>query len=483
MKILIVWPNIESRTRYEANIGIAYLSAVLKKVGHKTLLFAPETFSEKEFLSKVREYRPDLVGFSTTTHQYPFAAKYAEALKKEHNIPVVFGGFHPTLAPDEVIANPFIDMLCRGEGEEAIVELANALAEKKDYSAILNLWVKINGQIIKNPLRDLIKDLDALPYPDRQIVNQAELLKNNGQRLDLATGRGCPYNCSYCSNSALRLTNQGHGQFIRKRSVDNVLGELAEITKTYQAEAIHFQDDMFLLNKDWLREFSKKYSKNFSIPFHVNARIEHIDQETCELLKKAGCVSVTIGVETGNEELRKEILRKRLSNDDILKARQLLREAGIRLCALSMVGIPGETKETIKQTLAFNKKLDPDWLSCSIFSPYPGTPLYQMCQEKGYFNNSFHGISPSYLDERSASILNLPTISCKEVVEGHRRFMDFAMGKYLKEKYPVLFPFYFIVLPFLKTPLRKYFIKFGAMFILDKGAFRKKDHVSKPSNS
>jgi len=478
MKILFVWPNIESRARHEANMGIAYLSAVMKKTGHQTLLFTPETFSKTEFLLRVRQYNPDLVGFSVTTHQYPYAAEYAKSLKKERDVPIIFGGFHPTLSPDSVIANPDIDMICRGEGEYPLLELVNALVEKKDPSNILNLWVKKNGKITKNPLRNLIEDLDSLPYPDREFINQEEILRNNGYRLDLATGRGCPYNCSYCCNSALRLVNQSKGKFIRKRSVDNVLGELDAILKKYQVREIHFQDDMFLLDKDWLKEFSEKYPQKYQIPFHISARVEHIDRKSSELLRKVGCVSVTIGVETGNEQLRKEVLKKRLSNKEILRARQLLRETGIKVCALSMIGVPGETPAMAQETLDFNKKLNPDWLACSIFSPYPGTALYQLCQEKGHFQKNFDGYSPSYLDEKSALILNLPTFPPKQVIKGHRKFMDFAMGKYLREKYPVLYPFYLGILPLLKTPLRKYLIKLGSMLILDSGTLRKKENVS-----
>lgn len=483
MKILFVWPNIESRARYEVNMGIALISAMLKNSGHETLLFEPDIFSEKEFLLTIKEYAPELVGFSTTTHQYQYAVKYAEILKKERNIPVIFGGFHPTLAPESVIANPYIDMLCRGEGEYATMELANALAEKKDFSNISNLWVKKGGTIIKNPMRGLMEDLDSLPYPDREFINQEEILKNNGCRLDLAIGRGCPYNCPYCCNSALRETNKDGGKFIRQRTVDNVLGELDAILNKYIVREIHFQDDMFLFNKIWVREFADKYALKYRIPFHISARMEHIDKEVSELLKKSGCVSITIGIESGNEWLRREVLKKNISNADILTKRQLLKETGIKVCSLNMVGIPGETKEMAQETLDFNKKLDPDWLACSIFSPYPGTALYQLCQEKGYFKKSFEEYSSSYLDEKSASILNLPTISNKEVITCHRRFMDFATGKYLKEKYPFLYPIYLVILPLLQTPLRKYLIKLGTILIFDKGLFRKKENVFTPPSS
>lgn len=474
MKILIVWPNVESNARHEANIGIALISAILKKAGHDTLLFSPNHFSKETFLSTINKYNPDLVGFSTTTHQYQYAIKYAEILKKTKNIPVIFGGFHPTFAPENVISNPNVDMVCRGEGEFAALELANALEKHDDYSHIPNLWVKKeNGEIIKNPLRKLIEDLDSLPFPDREFINQREILKNNGFRLDIAVGRGCPYNCPYCCNSALRELYKDNGQFIRLRSVDNVLKELNLLLQKYKVEEIHFQDDMFLLNKEWFREFADKYSKNFHIPFHISARIEHVNEEIARLLKKSGCISITIGVENGNEEFRKTVLNKNITNETMLNTRQLLKKFGIKICSLNMVGVPGETPQTIKETLNFNKKLNPDWLACSIYTPYPGTSLYKLCEEKGFLEKDFTDFSSSYLDEKSASILNLPTISKREIIKGHREFMNFAIKKYIKEKYPMLFPLFLIIYPLFKTPLRNILIKIGRVIIFDKAIFRK----------
>ncbi len=173
------------------------------------------------------------------------------------------------------------------------------------------------------------------------------------------------------------------------------------------------------------------------------------------------------------ENLRKTILKKRMSNEEILEKRQILKKAGIGICSLNMLGIPEETPETIKETIAFNKQLDPNWAAASIFSPYPGTGLYQYCQEKGYLKDEdFMNFSSSYLDEKSAAMLTLPTISAKEVVAGHREFMNFAIKIYIKEKYTVLFPLYIIIAPLLKTPLRGILVALGKFLIFDKGRFK-----------
>ena len=473
MRILFVWPDINSNARYEVNMGICIISSVLKKSGHQALLFHPVHFSENKFLSIVNSYNPDLVGFSVTTHQYQYAINYSKLLKQTSKAPVVFGGVHPTLIPDSVVDNPYVDIICRGEGEFPLLELAEALEKGKDYSSILNLWVKKpDGRIIKNNLRDLIQNLDSLPFADREFINQKKILQNNGFRIDLSISRGCPYQCPFCCNSALSDISKDKGNFVRLRSVDNVLKELEEITNKYHVEEIHFQDDMFLFNKQWLREFADKYPKAYHIPFHISARVEHIDEENIGLLKQGGCISITMGIESGNENLRRTVLQKTVSNQDILKARLLLRNHGIQLCSLNMVGIPEETPEMIKESIDFNKKLDPDWLGVSIFSPYPGTILYQYCKEKGNLKEEdFTHFSPSYLDESSAAILNLPTISQKEIIAGYRKFMDFALKKYIKRKYSILYPFFILVAPILKTPLRGIIIKFGRFLIFDKGIF------------
>jgi len=476
MKVLIVWPDIDSSSRFEVNMGISSISAMLKQAGHETLLYHPRIFSKETFLKCVESFDPNVIGFSVTTHQYQFAIKYARFAKEcRENITTIFGGVHPTLTPESVIENPYVDMVCRGEGEFATVELVEALEKGENFSNIQNIWIKKNGSIIKNPKRDLIENLDSLPFPDREFINQKEILRKNGFRLDVSIGRGCPYQCPYCCNSALSELYKDKGKFVRLRSPENVLKEIDSIVHKYTVKEIHFQDDMFLLNKNWLREFGEPYAKDYHIPFHIAARVDHVDSEITGLLRQMGCISVSTGVETGNEKLRRNVLDKKVTNEQIIKAVGLLKEAGIKVCSLNMVGIPGETIGTINETISFNKKLNPNWLGISIFSPYPGTRLYNLCVKKGYIagDSNFEDFSTSYMDEKCASVLSQPSITREETLKGYRRFIDFAIGKYLKEKYPFLYPFFIIGSPILKTKLRNIVIQIGTKLVFDSARFRK----------
>jgi len=473
MKILIVYPNIHSMARNEVNIGLCLIAAVLKKAGHQVILFKPDIFSRSTFLYRVKEYRPRLIGFSVTTHQYPYAVKYAELLKQNFDIPIVFGGFHPTLAPEEVISNPNIDIACLGEGEYPLLELADALEQKKEILNIPNLWSKKNGVVSRSEIRPLIENLDSLPFPDREFFVQREILRRNGYRIDVLCGRGCPYNCSYCSLPALRKVNQGKGKFVRLRSVNNVLDEIKYLRRNYKITETHFQDDTFTLDKEWLADFAEVYSSECRIPFHCSTRIECIDEERVKLLRKAGCVSVTFGIETGNEELRKQVLNRHMTNRQIIDVFRLMKEAKIKILALNMVGLPGETLKMIQETIDFNKLLNPDWIGVSIFNPYPQTKLYEECKINGYLkDNIFNDFSPSYIDEKSC-ILELPTISKKEIIKGYRKFQNFAFAKYIKEKYPLIYPVYCIFRPLLMTPLRPLVIKLAAKLIFDRALLRK----------
>lgn len=475
MRILIVWPDVDSNARYELNLGICWIAAVLKQGGHKARLFHPRSFSAKSFLDEIKTHGPEVVAFSTTTNQYSYAIKYASLLKKHTNIPTVFGGFHPTLAPESVISSPYVDIVCRGEGEYPMLELVNTIEKGESFDNIPNLWVKKkDGTIVKNGIRPLNEDLDALPFPDREFFGQEEILDKNGGRFDVSIGRGCPFNCPYCCNSALREITRGKGTFLRFRSVDRVLKEIELSQKRYKIKEIHFQDDTFTCNKKWLSEFSKKFSEKLRIPFHISARVETIDSETVQLLKNAGCISITMGVETGNEELRKNILKRNMANKDFIRVFHMLKKAGIRTVALNMVGIPGETSATIKETIALNKLLDPNWMGVSIFNPYPLTALYDLCKEKDYLTtSSLEGYAPSYLDE-DGYVLNLPTISKDELIKGYREFQDFTASKYIRDKYPWLYPVHILTSPLLKTPLRKVLINLAMKTFFDSGKFKRR---------
>ena len=216
MKILFVYSDISGTEHYGAKkfySGLGSISAVLREAGHETqLLYLQREPDRDAFLAQVTAASPDLLAFSTTTHQYPYIQRYAAYAKAARpDLLILVGGVHPTLAPEEVIANPVLDIIAIGEGEHPLRDLVERLESGRDYFDIDNLWVRRHGEIVRNKLRPLIADLDELPYADRDLFGFDEILAANDGWVDMMSGRGCPYNCSYCCNPGLKKQYHGLG--------------------------------------------------------------------------------------------------------------------------------------------------------------------------------------------------------------------------------------------------------------------------------
>jgi radical SAM superfamily enzyme YgiQ (UPF0313 family) len=424
LRILFVYSDISGAARYGARkyySGIGSLSAVLKAAGHETrLVYLEQEPTREEFLARVREAAPDLVGFSATTHQFPYIERYAGYLKEEGSgVLAVCGGTHATLVPEEVAGCRAFDVTCVGEGEYALRDLAERLQRGEDYADILNLWVRRGAEVIRNPMRPLIANLDELPYVDRELFGFAEMLAANDGWVDVMSGRGCPYNCSYCCNPALRACTKGLGRYVRFRSVGHLMGELRELRARYALKTVNFQDDIFTLDREWTLEFCRAYGAGFAVPFWINARVERIlDEELVQALAGAGCAGVRVGIENGNEELRNTVLKRSMTNEEIIAAFRLLRRYGLKVYTCNMIGIPGETPESIEETIALNRALEPDEFQFSVFYPYPMTELYNTCVAQGLIRPGAR--LSSYYGKESA--LELPTLSAEELARGYERF-------------------------------------------------------------
>ncbi len=448
MNVLLVYSDLGGVERYGAKkfyAGLGSLSAVLKAAGHTTeLLYLQEELSRAAFLERVDAFSPQLVGFSATTHQYPYVERYAGYLKEARpNIVRVCGGTHPTLVPDEVLAGSAFDVVCVGEGEYALRELAGRLEHGQDYADVENLWIKRNGETLRNPMRPLIANLDELPYPDREIFGYDEILASNGGWVDMLAGRGCPYNCSYCCNPGLKERYQGLGRYVRFRSVENVIGEISALHSRYAFKTINFQDDVFTLDKQWTLDFCRAYGARFKYPFWINARVERIlDEELVKALAEAGCAGVRIGVENGDPDLRASVLKRKMSNEDIIAAFRLLRRHGLKAYTCNMIGIPGETWESIRATIALNRELAPDDFQFSVFYPYPMTELYDTCVAQSLIKPGAR-LTGYYSKE---SVLNLPTLSADELAWGYESFEALKAELQLKRRNPRKYRLYMFLL-------------------------------------
>lgn len=321
--------------------------------------------------------------------------------KRVYRRPDDLWGKHVTLVPEESIQIPSIDMLCIGEGEEALLELCDHLQQGKDHTQISNVWIKINSRIFRNPPRPLNENLDNLPFPDRAIFDYPNLACSKNHIGLFMASRGCPYDCYYCCNRSLRETYRQKGKYVRFRSVDNLLKEMRQVINAYPfIKTVAFDDDIVPLYKEWFREFVAKYKKEINMPFYMNVRPNLVDEEVADLLKESGCQQIRFGVESGNEYISTKILNRKLSNAQISRAFRLCKKRKIRTLSYNMVGIPFEDMHCILDTIKLNASMGTNDFAVSIFYPYQKTRLYDICLENGMLTGK---ASSSYFQDCTIS--------------------------------------------------------------------------------
>ena len=388
MKITFIYPDVIGSANYGGvfSIGIGLLSSVLKKEGFETsLIHITQPITQDEFTLYLEKEKADIYAFSCTTPMFNFVKEWAGWIKDfAKSIPVLVGGVHAILAPDEMLAVEAIDYICTTEGEYPIKELCRALADCKDALSIKGIWSKINGEIYKTDGAQVISDLDEIPFPDRAIFNYKNLMEGREEMFFVMASRGCPYNCPYCCNKSLRECISGNKPWVRFRSVDNVIKEIKDVLKLYpQTKFIGFFDDILALKKDWFKEFTKKYKDQINLPFRCNMRADYLaKEEITSMMYEAGCRKVIIGVESGNEGLRNGILKRNMPDDVLFKAAGLCRKYGIELATFNMVGLPGEGAKEILDTIKLNARLNVDFPYTSIFYPLPKTSLLKLCKDQ-----------------------------------------------------------------------------------------------------
>lgn len=361
-------------------LGVMSISAVLKKNGYTTQVFINGW--EKDLVESLAVFNPDVVAFPVYSGSERWVLKTAFEIKKKLKKMIVLGGPHATFFP-QIIKNKGIDIICRGEGENPMLDLMEALKNGNSITGIENLWVKIGKKIIKNSLRPLVNPLDNLPLLDRDLYYRYPILKKTTVK-NFNVGRGCPYACSYCHNSGLVKIYKGLGSYVRYYKPSRAVEEILRVKNGYPLKIICFVDDTFIADKKWLLKFLPLYKKRIGLPFSCNIRGNLLDKELAKCLAKAGCVSVFMGVESGNEEMRIRLLKKTVTNQHLLKAAKLLHGYGIKIAANNMFGLPGETLNEAFETIRLNIKLKVDLPWCSIFQPYPGTEMADYCFKNNY---------------------------------------------------------------------------------------------------
>lgn len=388
MKILFVLPYQNDTME---PLGVMYLAAMLKQAGHEVQAVVPD---RQSVIAALGTFPADILAYSVITgYQQQYLALNRWIRKNVvPNTMSVFGGPHPTYFP-EFISNEGVDAICIGEGEEAFLDFVTRLESGEDFFLTKNWWVKYQGKVYQNPLRPEIADLDSLPFPDRYLLDTCPSYINKNLRAFMAT-RGCPYNCSYCFNPAYRelYRRDGLTTHVRRRTVDGLIAEINHVREHHGMRSVTFFDDIFVAVPDWLEEFATKYSQQIELPFECNLRIEQITSETVSALKRAGCAIIAIGIETADEEMRANVLRRRYTNEQLAHACALIREHGILLKTYNILGLPPGSIDADLRTLELNISLKADLPTASVFQPYPGTDLGEVVRREGYWDGDVNSI-------------------------------------------------------------------------------------------
>jgi radical SAM superfamily enzyme YgiQ (UPF0313 family) len=415
MRVLFVEKQID----YEP-LGLLYLSSVLRQAGHEVRLAVA---AGEDPVAVAQAWQPRVVGYSIYTGSQTYYRDLNLRVKAAVDVVSVFGGPHPTYFP-EFIEEPGVDAICLGEGEGAILDLVNTLEEGRPLTGLQDWWFKVNGQIERNQVRPLVNDLDQLPFPDRELLFEKDEFTRQTGIKHFITSRGCPYDCTYCFNHALAEIYRGKGKRLRQMSVDKVIDEVRSVQDHYPMQFVVFLDDLFIVYEDWLRELAVNFPARVGLPFFCNVRANLVTPEKVALLKQAGCASVGMGLETGNAALRNQVLKRNLSEEQIVEASRLIREAGIQLLTTNMLGLPGGTLELDFETLALNHACRPAYANAFLYQPYPRTELGEYARENGHVEGSLDDIDPSAWER---SVLRFSTPEEKRQIENLNKLFALAV--------------------------------------------------------
>lgn len=387
---------VTDRLGFQEILTIPLLSAAAKAGGHAAELFE---FSRnpKKACASIASFGPDILAYSICSNDADRYLRINAVLKKYLSVFSLFGGPHPTFFPD-VIEAEGVDAICRGEADRCFPEFLDRFGTEAMY-AVSNFSFKAGAGLgVDNPVGELVEDLDSLPFPDRELLySKSRFMARNPIKVFMA-GRGCPYDCSYCFNHLFNEMYRGKGRILRTKRVDYLIREIRLVRERYPLSFVKFHDDIFGGDRRWLAEFAEQYPRELGVPFLCYARPNMVSEEYCEQLKKAGCHSVSMAIECGNEKLRTTVLNRRVSDEQILTACKHLRGAGIRIYTLNMIGLPGETERDIFKTIELNRRAGSDYADASILQPYPGTRLTEYCKQTGYLDGECDRFESQYTE-------------------------------------------------------------------------------------
>ena len=449
-KILLVYPNLP--LMLVPPLSMAIFTRLLKDYGYtvdlfdttsyipedinsspqnRTLYLQARDFSDeddlgvsiktelyKDYREKVFNYKPDLIIYSVVEDAFPKAIKMMEAVK-DYDCVKISGGVLPTADPGYVINKKEINFIAIGEGEITLLEVSEAVRNKKDLKNLKGTWFKDeNGKIFKNPRNKLVDINKSLP--DYSLFDPRRFYRPMGGKIfktiPVETYRGCPYKCTFCNspmhNSQVKDENIAH-DFLRRKSIENVRKELLSLRDLYSPEFIYFVDDSFLARpRKEVFEFCEMY-KEFKTPFWFNTRPENCKEDYLKALKEVGAYRISFGVECGNPDFRQKVLLRKPSNQEIIESFKVIHNSGIAFSVNLIIGFPGETRDLVMETVELVKQIHGyDTITVSIFTPYRGTVLQKIAVKNGWLDKDHITIHTT-----SSSVLNMPApyLSSKDI--------------------------------------------------------------------
>ncbi|MEM2704071.1 MAG: radical SAM protein [Candidatus Bathyarchaeia archaeon] len=365
-------------------IGLAYLAAVVEEHGYdiKVVDCLPLNMNYDAMEKEVISFEPDIVGITSMTATFPFALEAARIIKESYpNALIVFGGPHVTFMDVDTLSKcHYVDLVVRGEGEETFLELVRCVSKKEKFDKIAGITFRRNGKIIRTPDRPFIQNLEKLPRPAYHLFPLEHYRpKFFGKMiLPVITGRGCPFQCSFCS------VNITLGRKFRARSPKNVVEELEWLKDEHGAEAFSFYDDTLTLDRDRIYKILElMQQKKVNLPWNCQTRTDLVSKEILINMKKAGCELVSFGVESGSQKML-DAMKKGTTVKQNENAVKWAKEAGLIVAVSIIIGYPGETAETLMETFDFIERVKPDMVYLCTAAPYPGTVLYELIRELGW---------------------------------------------------------------------------------------------------
>jgi radical SAM superfamily enzyme YgiQ (UPF0313 family) len=392
MKILLFSPPFEAPAQEAASypLALGYLGTFLEENKHEVkafdFLFNSWDNVKEKIEQIIKKEKPDIIGISSMTTNRTSSFLLTELAKKINpEIRVILGGVHPTIMYEQILMNFPVDFVVIGEGEHTFLDLVKAIEKrypKSRLKKIKGIAFKEKNSVIKTEPCEFIRELDELPFPNHKYFS--DYIKKHKSAY-MTTSRGCPIGCRFCS------TSQHWGRMKRTRSVKNVVKELKQLLQSFpQIKKIYFNDDEFIYKKQWVMDFCNELIKEkIKVKWECGGRVDSIYEDMVGLMKKAGCEQINFGVESGSDYMLKK-MKKLITRKQIINSFSICEKYNIKAGIYLMVGLPGENKKTIRQTINLLKHVPNSLLNFpAIYQVYPGTEFYQLAKEQGFISDDF----------------------------------------------------------------------------------------------